>query len=187
MQSVSSESCFQLLQILRCSLARLCDPRENSSVVALCFIWQVKGRTLKKKNSNYKKHPASSFFHGTNAGVARSELLWMRVVPGAPRDAASHPSSGSRREIQKMLRIYSGGKSCGGAPSLGAGLACSHHALPASPAALFSIHSIHRLIRYYKLQPLLRCWHVPVFQHSPHVLQERGWQLPSFGCSGCCS
>lgn len=160
--------------------------RSQREQLGSCIVFYLTGERTnsEKKNSNYKKHPASSFFHGTNAGVARSELLWMRVVPGAPRDAASHPSSGSRREIQKMLRIYSGGKSCGGAPSLGAGLACSHHALPASPAALFSIH---RLIRYYKLQPLLRCWHVPVFQHSPHVLQERGWQLPSFGCSGCCS
>lgn len=83
-----------------------------------------------------------------------------------------------------MLRIYSGGRSCGRAPSLGSGLACSHHALPSSPAAPFSIH---RLMRYCKLQLLLWCWHIPVFQHSPHVLQDRGWQLPSLGCSGCCS
>lgn len=111
-------------------------------------------------------------------------MLWMRVVPGVPWLAESHPSSASRREIQKMLRISSGDKSCGGPPSLGSGLACSHHTLPASPAALFSIH---RLIKYYKLHPMLWCWHIPVFDHSPHVLQEWVWQLPSFGCSGCCS
>lgn len=52
------------------------------------------------------------------------------------------------------------------------------------PQQLFSIHS---LIRYSKLQPLLWCWHIPVFQHFPHILQERGWQIPSFGCCGCCS
>lgn len=95
--------------------------------------------------------------------------------------AASHPSSGSRREIQKMLRIYSRGKSCGRAPSLGSGLACSLHTLPASPAALFSIH---------RLISSSHCCGVGIsqfFSIPPTCCRRWGWQLPSRGSSGCCS
>lgn len=100
---------FSALTDLKVQLSSALRSQREQLGSCIVFYLTDKRMNSEKKSSNYKKHPVSSFFHGINAGIAQSELLWMRVVPGAPRDAASHPSSGSRREIQKMLRIYSGG------------------------------------------------------------------------------
>lgn len=49
--------------------------------------------------------------------------------------AASHPGSGSGKEIQETIRISFGDKSCARAPSLGVWLACSCQALPCFPTS----------------------------------------------------
>lgn len=108
----------------------------------------------------------------------------MRPIPGYPagcsgweRGAASHPGSGSRREIQKMLRIYFGDRAVLGLHPWAFGLPAATVLSPASPAAVFSIH---RVIRYYKLRPLLWCWRIPFFQRSSRVLQDEGLPAPFF-------
>ena len=115
-----------------------------------------------------------------NAGVARSELLQMRAVPGYPKGFSIPPGSGSRREIQKMLRIWFGDRAVLGLCPQAFGLPAATVLSSASPAAVFSVR---RVIRYSKLRPLLWCWHIPVFQCSSCVLRDGGLPAPFFRMS----
>lgn len=85
------------------------------------------------QNSHSENHPLGSFIPWKNEVMALPRESCSRREPFL--GAASHPGSGSRKEMQKMLRISFGDKSCARAPSLGVWLACSHQALPCFPTS----------------------------------------------------